>query len=112
MKKTAYYAAFDLDRKPFNKFLGDRPLANSAQAKKRARQAENSRQLNASQRSEMRTAVKKVLKALGNGDKALAESSFKAAVPSLDKAARKGLIHANKAARVKSRINARIKAIA
>lgn len=87
-------------------------MANSAQAKKRARQAEKRRQLNASQRSEMRTAVKKVLKALSNGDKALAETSYKAAVPALDKAARKGLIHANKAARAKSRLNARIKAAA
>jgi small subunit ribosomal protein S20 len=87
-------------------------LANSAQAKKRARQAEKSRQLNASQRSEMRTAVKKVLNALENGDKALAETTYKAAEPALDKAARKGLIHANKAARVKSRLNARIKAAA
>lgn len=87
-------------------------MANSAQAKKRARQAEKRRQLNASQRSEMRTAVKKVLKALNNGDKALAETEYKAAVPALDKAARKGLVHANKAARAKSRLNARIKAAA
>lgn len=87
-------------------------MANSAQAKKRARQAEKRRQLNASQRSEMRTTVKKVLKALSNGDKALAETVYKAAVPALDKAARKGLIHANKAARAKSRLNARIKATA
>ncbi len=87
-------------------------MANSAQAKKRARQAEKRRQLNASQRSEMRTAVKKVLKALNNGDKALAETAYKAAVPALDKAARKGLIHANKAARAKSRLNARLKSAA
>ncbi len=87
-------------------------MANSAQAKKRARQAEKSRQLNASQRSEMRTTIKKVLKALDSGDKALAETAYKAAVPALDKAARKGLIHANKAARTKSRLNARIKSAA
>jgi len=87
-------------------------LANSAQAKKRARQAEKSRQLNASQRSEMRTTIKKVLKALDGGDKALAESAYKAAAPAIDKAARKGLIHANKAARTKSRLNARIKSAA
>ncbi|MCF6218123.1 MAG: 30S ribosomal protein S20 [Gammaproteobacteria bacterium] len=87
-------------------------MANSAQAKKRARQAEKSRQLNTSQRSEMRTTIKKVLKALDGGDKALAEAAYKAAAPALDKAARKGLIHANKAARTKSRLNARIKSAA
>jgi len=85
-------------------------LANSAQAKKRARQAEKRRQLNTSQRSEMRTAVKKVLKALNAGDKAEAEAAYKSAVPALDKLARKGLISPNKAARHKSRLNARIKA--
>ncbi len=87
-------------------------MANSAQAKKRARQAEKSRQLNASQRSEMRTTIKKVLKALDGDDKALAETAYKAAAPAIDKAARKGLIHANKAARTKSRLNARIKSAA
>ncbi|HGX91804.1 MAG TPA: 30S ribosomal protein S20 [Candidatus Tenderia sp.] len=87
-------------------------MANSAQAKKRARQAEKSRQRNAGQRSEMRTYLKNTLKAIDAGEKANAESAFKLAVPELDKLARKGLIHANKAARHKSRINTRIKAMA
>ncbi len=87
-------------------------MANSAQAKKRARQAEKSRQLNAGQRSEMRTYLKNTLKAIEAGDKESANKAFKLAAPALDKLARKGLIHANKAARHKSRINTRIKAMA
>lgn len=87
-------------------------MANSAQAKKRARQAEVSRQRNASQRSEMRTYIKKTVSAIAAGDKAVAESAYKAAVPAIDSAARKGLIHENKAARHKSRLNGHIRAMA
>jgi small subunit ribosomal protein S20 len=80
-------------------------LANSAQARKRARQNERRRRRNASQRSEMRTYVKRVVYAIEAGDKAAAEEAYKVAVPALDAAAGKGLIHANKAARHKSRLN-------
>ena len=86
-------------------------MANTAQAKKRARQAENHRQLNASQRSMMRTAIKRVLKAIQANDKTLAQDAYKAAVPMVDGMAGKGLIHKNKAARHKSRLNARIRAM-
>ena len=86
-------------------------MANSAQAKKRARQAEVHRQLNASQRSAMRTKVKALRKAIANGDKEQAVSSFKAAVPILDRMARKGLIHKNTAARGKSRLNNAVRAM-
>lgn len=85
------------------------PLANSVQARKRARQAEDRRQQNASQRSTLRTFMKKVIKAIQAGDKEAAVQAFKDAVPRIDRAARKGLIHANKAARHKSRMNAHIK---
>ena len=87
-------------------------MANSAQAEKRARQAEKRRQHNASQRSTFRTFVKKVVKAIESGDKAAAEAAYKAAVPEIDSASTKGIIHANKAARHKSRLNAHIKAMA
>lgn len=87
-------------------------MANSAQARKRARQAENRRQQNASQRSTLRTFIKKVLKAIDGGDRDLATQAYTSAVPQIDSAAGKGLIHANKAARHKSRLNARIKAMA
>lgn len=84
-------------------------MANSAQAKKRIRQAEKSRRHNASYRSMMRTYVKKVVKAIATGDKAQAEAAYKAAVPVIDRTARKGLIHVNKAARHKSRLNQHIR---
>ena len=81
-----------------------RDRANTAQAKKRARQAEKHRQHNASLRSMFRTYVKRVLKAIQTGDKSKAESEYQTAVPMIDRMARKGLIHANKAARHKSRL--------
>jgi small subunit ribosomal protein S20 len=87
-------------------------VANSAQARKRARQAEKHRQHNMAQRSRFRTAVKKVLKALAAKDVTAATEAYREAVPIIDRAANKGLIHANKAARHKSRLNARIKACA
>jgi len=84
-------------------------LANSAQAKKRARQAENNRQRNASARSMMRTFIKNTLKAIESGDKAAAETAYKEAVPVIDRMARKGMIHMNKAARHKSRLNKHVR---
>jgi len=86
-------------------------LANTAQARKRARQAENNRQLNAGQRSNMRTSIKKVLKAIEAGDKDAARKAYDEAVPVIDKAAGKGLMHANKAARHKSRMNQHIRSL-
>ena len=86
-------------------------MANSAQAAKRARQAEKRRLHNASQRSAMRTSIKRVVKAISRGDKEAAESAFKAAVPMIDRMADKGIIHKNKAARHKSRLNAHIRAL-
>lgn len=86
-------------------------MANSAQARKRARQADNRRSRNQAQRSEMRTFIKKVAKLIATGDKENAVNAYKAAVPVIDGAASKGLIHKNKAARHKSRLNVQIKAM-
>lgn len=86
-------------------------MANSPQAKKRARQAEVHRQLNASQRSAMRTSIKNVVAAIETADYDVAQAVFKKAVPSIDSAVSKGLIHKNKAARTKSRLNTRIKTL-
>ncbi|MEN9849689.1 MAG: ribosomal protein [Pseudomonadota bacterium] len=86
-------------------------MANSAQAKKRAIQAEKHRQLNASQRSMLRTYIKKVLKAIASKDAEQAQAAYKVAVPVIDGMANKGLIHKNKAARHKSRLNAHIHAL-
>lgn len=86
-------------------------MANSAQAIKRAKQAEKRRQRNASQRSTMRTSIKKVIAAINAGDREAATQAYAAAVPVIDSAAGKGLIHANKAARHKSRLNQHIRDI-
>lgn len=86
-------------------------LANTSQARKRARQSEQRRAQNASIRSAMRTKVKNTVNAIQAGDKAAAEAAYKAAVPALDKVSSKNLIGANKAARHKSRLNTRIKAM-
>ncbi|MFZ2450333.1 MAG: 30S ribosomal protein S20 [Methylobacter sp.] len=86
-------------------------MANTPQAKKRAKQAEKSRVRNAGQRSNLRTFIKKVLAAVRAGDKEQAQAAFKTAVPIIDSAVTKGLIHKNKAARSKSRLNARVKAL-
>lgn len=87
-------------------------MANSPQARKRARQAVKRNGRNASARSMFRTYVKKVVYAIEAGDKAAAETAYKEAVPVIDRTCSKGLIHANKAARHKSRLNSRIRAMA
>jgi len=86
-------------------------VANIKSAKKRAKQTVVRNARNGSQRSMLRTAVKKVLKAIGENDAAAAQSAFAVAQPILDRFSARGLIHKNKAARHKSRLNARIKAI-
>lgn len=83
-------------------------MANSSQARKRARQTEKRRQYNASQRSLLRTRIKQVVKAIEGGDKPAAEEAYAKAVPVIDCMAGNQLIHKNKAARHKSRLNARI----
>lgn len=87
-------------------------MANSAGSRKRARQAEKRRQHNASLRSMVRTYIKKVLKAVASGDQAAAQDAYKNAQPMLDSAVNKGIFGKNKVARTKSRLNARIKAMA
>lgn len=86
-------------------------MANSPQAKKRARQNEKRRQHNASLRSMVRTYIKKVDAAIAGGDHAVAQSAYLVSVPIIDRMADKGIIHKNKAARHKSRLNAKVKAV-
>lgn len=86
-------------------------MANIKSAIKRARQNIKLRQHNASARSMYRTYIKNVLKAVEAGDKEAAETAYSKAQPIIDKAAGKGLIHKNKAARIKSRLVARVKAM-
>ena len=87
-------------------------MANTVSARKRARQSEASRQHNASLRSELRTAMKNVKKAIEAGDKAAAQSVYQRATGTIDRIADKDIIHKNKAARHKSRLAAAIKAMA
>jgi small subunit ribosomal protein S20 len=86
-------------------------LANIKSAMKRARQAERRRSQNKTLRSRVRTQIKKVLTAIKNGDRKSAEASFKEAVPVIDSMVNKGILHANKAARHKSRLNQRIRGL-
>lgn len=87
-------------------------MANSPQAKKRARQAESNRKRNVNQRSRLRSSIKNVLNAIENGDADMAQAAYKTAVPIIDAAVNKGLIHKNNAGRNKSRLNTRVKALA
>ena len=89
-----------------------RTVANTASAKKRARQAEIHRSRNVGVRSMMRTSIKRVYYAIEAGDKAAAEAAYKIAAPVIDRVAGKGLIHTNKAARHKSRMNNNIRSMA
>ncbi len=87
-------------------------MANSAQARKRARQAVKQRAHNASLRSTLRTAIKRVRHAIASGDKAAAQGMFNQSMAVVDRIADKKIIHKNKAARHKSRLSAQIKALA
>ncbi len=86
-------------------------MANSSQARKRARQAETRREHNQVLRSRVRTAIKKVQKATAAGDREAARGAFQAAVPQIDGMVTKGVLAKNAAARYKHRLNARIKAL-
>ncbi|MFQ3324307.1 MAG: small subunit ribosomal protein S20 [Pseudomonadales bacterium] len=87
-------------------------MANTPQARKRVRQSEERRGHNAGFRSMVRTYIKKVIAAIESGDKAKAQEAYDQAVPVIDSMADKGILHKNKAARHKSRLNAKVKALA
>tara|TARA_R110000782_G_scaffold86850_1_gene168267 strand:- start:426 stop:692 length:267 start_codon:yes stop_codon:yes gene_type:complete len=86
-------------------------VANIKSAQKRARQAEKTRKHNMGLRSRMRTLIKNVVNACEAGDSAAATAAYKLAVPTIDSMINKGIVSKNKAARHKSRLNARIKAL-
>ena len=86
-------------------------MANSAQARKRARQTVKRREHNFSLRSKLRTALKSIRKTVESGDKSAAQAAFNSSVGMVDSIADKGIIHKNKAARQKSRLSAAIKAM-
>lgn len=83
-----------------------------ASGRKRARQDVNLNAANSALRSKFRTSIKNVLKAVASGDKSKASELFKTAQSVIDSIADKGIFHKNKAARHKSRLSAKVKALA
>jgi len=86
-------------------------MANTAQARKRARQTEKKRQHNASLKSQLRSAIRRVRKAVAAGDKAAATREFQAQQSVIDRVADKKVVHKNAAARSKTRLAQAIKAL-
>ncbi len=86
-------------------------MANSPQAKKRARQNETRFQINKARRSRIRTFLRKVEEAIASGDKDAATAALRAAQPELMRGVTKGVYHKNTVARKMSRLTARVKAI-
>ena len=87
-------------------------MANSPQAKKRARQNARRLEVNKARRSRIRTHLRKVEEAIASGDKDAASAALKAAQPELMRGVTKGVYHKNTAARKMSRLSARVKALA
>lgn len=87
-------------------------MANHASAAKRARQSEKRRLVNRARKGAMRTAIKRVLAAVEAGDAEAAKAALDRAVPLIDRAGRKGVIHRKQASRRVSRLTARVKALA
>ncbi|MDJ0907945.1 MAG: 30S ribosomal protein S20 [Woeseiaceae bacterium] len=86
-------------------------MANIKSARKRAKQAEKTRKHNMGLRSRMRTKIKDVIKACDAGDQKAASAAYQDAVPVIDSMVNKGIVTKNKAARHKSRLNKRVKAL-
>lgn len=87
-------------------------MANIKSAKKRARQAIKRRAHNVALRSQVRSAVRKVMKAIESGNKEAAKAEFAVVVPQIDRMATKGILRKSRAAHYKSQINARLRAMA
>ena len=87
-------------------------MANSPQAKKRARQNERRHDINKARRSRIRTHLRKVEEAIASGDQAAAAAALKAAQPELMRGVTKGVLHKNTASRKMSRLAHRVKTLA
>lgn len=86
-------------------------MANTPSAKKAVRKIERRTEVNKARRSRMRTFVRKVEEAIASGDSAAAKTALQAAQPEITRAAQKGIVHKNNAARKISRLSNRIKAL-
>ena len=87
-------------------------MANTAQSKKRARQAVARQDVNKARRSRIRTFLRKVEEAIASGDQAAAAEALKVAPPEMARGVTKGVVHKNTLARKMSRLSSRVKAIA
>ena len=87
-------------------------MANTAQSKKRARQADARYAVNKARRSRIRTFLRKVEEAIASGDAAVAREALQSAQPELMRGVTKGVVHKNTASRKISRLSARVKALA
>ena len=99
---------------PCNSGFGDgsETMANHVSALKRARQTETRTEVNRANRSRVRTSLRAFREALAQGDAKAAQQQYSATVSVLDKGVQKGVLHDNTASRYKSRLNARLKALA
>ncbi|MCA3273258.1 MAG: 30S ribosomal protein S20 [Roseomonas sp.] len=86
-------------------------MANNASARKRIRQTEKRTARNKARKSRVRSFLRKVEEAVKSGDKAAAQEAFRAAQPEMQRAATKGVVHANTVARKLSRLSARVKSV-
>jgi len=86
-------------------------MANSPQAKKRARQNERRYEINKARRSRIRTYLRKVEEAIASGNQDAATAALRQAQPELMRGVTKGILHKNTAARKMSRLSARVKAM-
>jgi len=84
-------------------------MPHSASAKKRHRQNLRNRDRNRAVKSEIKSKIRKVLDAISTGDVPAAKEHFRGMAKTTDRAAAKGTIHRNRAARIKSRVSARVK---
>ena len=87
-------------------------MANHVSSLKRARQTEKRTAVNRANRSRVRTSLRALREALVKGDVKAANDQYRATVSVLDKGIQKGVLHANTVSRYKSRLNARLKALA
>ncbi len=87
-------------------------MANHVSALKRARQTETRTEVNRANRSRVRTSLRTLREAITKGDAKAAHEQYRATVSALDKSVQKGVLHSNTVSRYKSRLNARLKAMA
>ena len=98
-------------RLSFSSGSNRQPMANNASARKRIRQTEKRTVRNKARKSRVRSFLRKVEEAVKSGDKAAAQEAFRAAQPEMQRAATKGVLHANTVARRLSRLSARVKSV-